>query len=91
MRRRGLFLLSATVLLLGPPVFAETPTVIGEHVVERYETQHPYVSSGGTEPMLTWVDRIDFPGATYIAVHFERMDLAAGDSVVVRSPDGQQQ
>jgi hypothetical protein len=40
--------------------------------------------------MLTWVDEINFPGAIYIAPHFSRMDLADGDYVVVRSPDGSQ-
>ena len=77
----------AVVLLLAPAARATEPLVVGEHVAERFETPHPYASSGGTSPALTWSDRIDFPGATYIAPHFSRFELAPGDFVVVRSPD----
>jgi len=80
----------AACLLVASATLANQPIIIGEHVAERYESPHPYSSSGSSQPMLTWVDEITFPGATYIAPHFERMDLAAGDFVVVRSPDGAQ-
>ncbi|HSL16665.1 MAG TPA: serine protease [Methylomirabilota bacterium] len=91
MRGRGssVFLV-AVVMLSAVSAEAETPVVVGEHVTERFETPHPYPSSGAAQPMLTWVDEIGFPGATYIAVHFERFELAPGDYVVVRSPDGEQ-
>jgi len=85
-----LVLATAATVVVAPSARAELPVTVGEHVLERFESPHPYVSSGGTQPMLTWADTIEFPGATYIAVHFERMELAAGDSVVVRSPDGAQ-
>jgi hypothetical protein len=90
MRGLGVFLCFAVALMVGPAAQANSPVTIGEHVFEEYETPHPYQSSGSTQPMLTWVDDIVFPGATYISVHFARMDLAAGDYVVVRSPDGRQ-
>ena len=77
----------AVVLLLAPAARATEPLVVGEHVAERFETPHPYASSGGTSPALTWSDRIDFPGATYIAPHFSRFELAPGD-FVVRRQDG---
>lgn len=90
MRDKLLFITLIAALAAVPPAQAEHPITVGEHVVERFETPHPYPSSGATQPLLTWVDEITFPGATYIAVHFERMDLAEGDFVVVRSPDGSQ-
>jgi V8-like Glu-specific endopeptidase len=42
------------------------------------------------QPRLTWSDEIVFPGATYIAPFFSQFELAPGDFVVVRSPDGTQ-
>jgi lysyl endopeptidase len=90
MRGRWLFATVVVVLLALPVVSATEPVIVGEHVFEAFETPHPYPSSGSVQPMLTWVDEVRFPGATYIALHFERMDLADGDFVVVRSPDGAQ-
>ncbi|MEM8962740.1 MAG: trypsin-like peptidase domain-containing protein [Acidobacteriota bacterium] len=64
---------------------------VGEHVqVDNMGTSHPYLTSGSLEPVLTWNEQIAHPGATYISVHFAKMDLAAGDFVIVRSPDGAQ-
>jgi hypothetical protein len=80
----------AIALLAVPAAWAVGPTIVGEYVHERYESPHPYPSSGNAQPMLTWVDEIQFPGAIYIAPHFSKMDLAEGDYVVVRSPDGKQ-
>ena len=73
-----------STVLAASSAFASGPVIVGEHVYERYETPHPYPSSGEAQPMLTWVDHIQFPGAVYIAVHFKKMDLAEGDYVVVR-------
>jgi len=66
------------------------PVTIGEHVKVALETNHPYPASQTTEPHLVWIDEITFPGATYIAIHFERMELASGDFIIVRSMDGKQ-
>jgi hypothetical protein len=90
MRGRSIFVILATIVLAPPLAHATEPAVVGEHVIEIFETPHPYPSSGEAQPMLTWADEVVFPGATYIAVHFKRMDLASGDFVVVRSPDGKQ-
>jgi lysyl endopeptidase len=85
-----LVLATAAAVLAAAPARAELPVVVGEHVSERFETPHPYPSSGAAQPMLSWTDVVEFPGATFIAIHFERMELAPGDLVVVRSPDGAQ-
>lgn len=80
----------AFFVMVAPPATAERPVIIGEHVFETFETPHPYPSSGQGRAELSWFDEVSFPGATYIAVHFARFDLADGDRVVVRSPDGAQ-
>lgn len=86
MMRKG-FALLALGLALGAPAFAQ-PVTIGEHVQELFETPHPYPGPGAGSP--AWSDTIHFPGATYIAPHFARFELAPGDEVIVRSPDGEQ-
>jgi len=87
---RNFVVVLGIALLVTPVASATTPTTAGEHVFEKFESPHPYPSSGEAQPMLTWVDQIHFPGAIYIAPHFKKMDLADGDFVVVRSPDGSQ-
>lgn len=84
------FVLALAVLAAASATHAAEPTVIGEIVAERYETPHPYPSGAPGAPQLVWVDEVYFPGATYVALHFERLELAEGDFVVVRSVDGEQ-
>jgi len=65
------------------------PLQVGEEVVRRFETPHPYAPAApGSAGEPVWTTEIRQPGATYICPHFRRMDLAPGDSVIVRSPDG---
>lgn len=66
---------------------APAQVIVGEHVVSHLESSHPYYKPGIAEPTLTRVDVVEYPGATYIAVHFGRFQLAPGDFVVVRSAD----
>ncbi|MEM7584570.1 MAG: serine protease [Acidobacteriota bacterium] len=64
------------------------PMQVGELVAERYDTAHPYIGPGTKEPALILTHEIHLTGATYIAPHFSRFELAEGDYVIVRSPDG---
>ena len=76
----------AVALSAAAPSQAQKVT-IGEHVRETIQTAHPYQGTGES-PLVS--ARIHFPEATYIAPHFAVLDLAPGDRVVVRSPDGKQ-
>lgn len=78
------------VVLVPTQVEAVEPARAGEYVHQVFQTPHPYPSSGADEPVLTWVDEVVFPGATYISLHFAHLDLASGDQVIVRSPDNTQ-
>jgi uncharacterized repeat protein (TIGR01451 family) len=64
---------------------------VGDEVFELFETNHPYSHWGpiGDQPQLIWSEEIYSPGASYICPHFSRFELAPGDFVVVRSPDGE--
>ncbi len=91
MRFATLGLALTASLYLAPSLAAQRgPAIVGEHQYETFETPHPYPSSGSESALLSWSDEVYFPDATYIAVHFSRFDLAPGDYLVVRSPDGKQ-
>lgn len=64
---------------------------VGEELVRRVETQHPYRGPGELEKSAAVrSETFHYDGATYIAVHFESFRLADGDYLIVRSPDGSQ-
>ncbi len=74
---------------LGGPALAQKVRV-GEYVAQQIETNHPYTGSGAAQPELVRTDVVAYKDATFISVHFEVFDLAPGDYVVVKSPDGRQ-
>ncbi len=80
------FIVSAVMALAAVAAVAQAPVRVGEYVHETFQTPHPYSAIGRPASSHT----IHFPGATYIAPHFERFQLGEGDHVVVRSPDGEQ-
>ncbi len=60
--------------------------IVGAEAEFRAETLHPVPRvQPGAE---AWRDVFTWPRASYIAVHFERFDLAPGEKVVVQSPGG---
>ncbi len=81
---------AAILTCLPSPAVADGPVTIGEHVALSLASPHPYGQAGDDPAQPVWAERVYHPGATYISVHFERMDLAVGDTVVVRSPDSKQ-
>lgn len=62
---------------------------VGEYEAVKIATDHPYggaASAGHARLAARHV--LSHPGATYIAPRFSRFELAPGDWVEVRSPDG---
>jgi hypothetical protein len=57
---------------------------VGQEVLERFETQHPYPAEKG----VVFEKSFYYPNAGYIAIHFSEFDLAKGDIVQISSPDG---
>lgn len=85
MRKVLTFLL--TVVLLGAgstTVFAKVQ--VGEAVVEKVETTHPYIGSDKGEAVFERV--FHYPDAGYIAIHFSKFDLAPGDYIEISGVDG---
>lgn len=85
MRKITIKLLAASLLfalLFSPCLFSRVQ--VGEEIVQKFETPHPYPGSKG----VIWQQEFHFPDAGYIAIHFSRFDLAKGDVVEISSPDG---
>jgi hypothetical protein len=57
---------------------------VGEEVTEKYETLHPYGAAEG----LAWEQEFYWPEASYIAIHFSKFHLSAGDFVEISDPRG---
>ncbi|MCI0470946.1 MAG: trypsin-like peptidase domain-containing protein [Candidatus Aminicenantes bacterium] len=55
---------------------------VGEEVIERTATPHPYNSR------MIWEQVFHWPQAGYIAIHFSRFDLAPGDYVEISNAAG---
>ncbi len=56
------------------------PITIADTVVQRLESPHPYREG--------WSTVVHYPGASYIAVHFDRFELAPGDRLELTDPAG---
>ena len=89
MNLRPRVILLALVPLVGFGGEAQAQRVeAGYEVPFQVESPHPYPAGRGKEP--AWATTISHPGATYIAIHFDRFELGPGDQVVVHSPSGKQ-
>ncbi|MEM7350197.1 MAG: serine protease [Acidobacteriota bacterium] len=63
------------------------PLQVGEVVEQQFDTAHPYSGLGTKGFQRISSQEIHLPGATYVAPHFSRFELAPGDYVIARSPD----
>ncbi|MGB5340721.1 MAG: serine protease [Thermoanaerobaculia bacterium] len=69
------------------PLFQQGRLQVGEYVRASIDSPHPYAGLSTTRAQLIYSREIYHPGATYIAPHFSRFELAEGSYVIVRSPD----
>jgi len=60
---------------------------VGEEIFKTYETPHPYLGTKKVGEEVVWSEEVVHNGASYIAVHFSKVQLSKGDFIVVRSPD----
>ncbi|MDQ7087178.1 MAG: trypsin-like peptidase domain-containing protein [Acidobacteriota bacterium] len=82
-----MFLLSILVVAAG---LATAQVVqVGEEVEQTITTPHPY-PAGSEQGEVVWRYTLSHPGASYIAVHFDRFELAPGDTLVLSDPSGRQ-
>lgn len=78
-------------LAVGLTVFAAPAAMaqikVGDVRSHTAESPHPYPAGTGGS-VVVWRDVVQSPGATFLRLHFEDLELGAGDAVTVSSPDG---
>jgi hypothetical protein len=75
---------SVFVVLLFLTMFGFSSVQVGEPVLERFETPHPYNGKG-----LVYEQVFHNPGSGYVSIHFAKFDLPHGDYVEISDPSGQ--
>ncbi len=85
--RRTSFVIVCICLFLFVSVSAGQVVKIADEEQEILETAHPYVG-GDPAGRVVWSKTLHWPEASYIAVHFERFELAPGDTLVLQDPAG---
>ncbi|UCH96096.1 MAG: trypsin-like peptidase domain-containing protein, partial [Candidatus Aminicenantes bacterium] len=82
--RKFLVFLMVVSLIMTFSTFLFSKIKVGEEVLERFETAHPYKGGGGVvlEKIYHW------PEAGYISLHVANFELAPGDYMEISSPDG---
>ncbi|MDQ7087179.1 MAG: trypsin-like peptidase domain-containing protein [Acidobacteriota bacterium] len=78
--------LPLVLLLAGPQTFGQV-TRIADEEHQVIESPHPY-PAGLPEGRVVWSTTLSWPEASYIAVHFERFELAEGDELILSDPTG---
>lgn len=75
------------LLVAVAPAQAQGRVKVGEE--REYAARTPAVyPSGGADRSVAWSETIVSPGATFLRVHFQTMNLPDGDFLTVSSPDG---
>ncbi len=63
------------------------PLKVGEEILIKYESPHPYKSGDDDKNEIVWQQEITHKNASYIAIHFSKVALSEGDFILLRSPD----
>ncbi len=83
---RAAIALGLLVLTASPAPFAQE-ALVADTELERIETAHPYDAPEAAGDVV-WQHVLHRKDAAFIAVHFERFELAEGDILELTSPDG---
>lgn len=78
------------LVIVASSLLAWGKIVVGEDIQITLESGHPYGTVDRAVSALVWSESLHDSRATYIAPHFAQFELAKGDWVIVRSPDGSQ-
>lgn len=79
-----------SLIVLSLTVFSSYSQIrekIGEELLKTFSTPHPYKGNAESEYKKVWSENIYEENATYIAVHFKKLELHKNDYLVIRNPD----
>jgi V8-like Glu-specific endopeptidase len=86
--RNGVLAAGLALALTGAVSPAEAARIkVGDEIAYPVNTPKVY-PLGGAERPVTWSETIVSPGARFLRLHFQRLNLPAGDFLTVASPDG---
>ena len=63
------------------------PEKVGEEIYKSFSTPHPYSGYSKAIDKPVWEQYFHEKGAGYLAFHFKKIELAAGDFLIVRNPE----
>ena len=75
------------LMAAGAPAEAQRPVKVGDELPYFASTPRAY-PRGAAERPAVWSETVVSSGATFLRVHFSRLNLPDGDYVTVSSPDG---
>ena len=76
-----------TLLVAATPAQAQRPVKVGDELPYSASTPRAYPRGAADRPAV-WSETVVSSGATFLRVHFSRLNLPDGDYVTVSSPDG---
>lgn len=62
------------------------PERVGEEIYKTYSSPHPYSRYSKEKGEKVWEQTFFEEGASYIAVHFSKIEIAQEDYLVIRDP-----
>ncbi|HKH47586.1 MAG TPA: trypsin-like peptidase domain-containing protein [Thermoanaerobaculia bacterium] len=86
--KKGGMVASIALALVGAVLPAEAARVkVGDEIAYPVSTPKVYPMGGATRP-VAWAETIVSPGAKFLRLHFQKLNLPDGDFLTVSSPDG---
>jgi V8-like Glu-specific endopeptidase len=86
--KRIVSVVAGAALMLGAAqAQAQGRIKVGDELAYKAATPAAY-PMGGPERPVTWSETVFSPGATFLRVHFSKLNLPDGDYLTVASPDG---
>jgi V8-like Glu-specific endopeptidase len=79
--------LVSALTLLGTVAQAQGRIKVGDELAYRAATPAAYPLGGPDRP-AAWSETVVSPGATFLRVHFQKLNLPDGDYLTVSNPDG---
>lgn len=73
--------------LLGTVAQAQGRIKVGDELPYRAATPASYPLGGPSRP-VSWSETVVSPGATFLRIHFQKLNLPDGDYLTVANPDG---
>lgn len=83
---RSLFILAAA-LVAAAPIAAQNRIHVGDELAYEAASPAQYPRGDASRPVV-WSETVYSPGATFLRIHFSKIDLPDGDYLTIGDPEG---